>query len=335
MSDPACNLPIGIRYAAGQPWRSRTIERPAPFLTSCRRPTNDVLSATRFLPRDQLVWGKTLVGLRQRGRPAKEYIREFQKIAGRLRSWTDRLLVHHFRTGLDTDIRRACVVRGVGGRLADWFRAAVELDIGLREHPSGRENRPPPRRSQDQPTGRTTQTVSDTACLKAVFKCFRCNRPGHRAAECGIPAPTSTPTAIGRPGSTPQKTAEKSRVAYQTGQTPIQPSSGDTPPTLQEYEEEGPVEDPMVSEPIIPFTIPVTITSPVTGGPVVRGGRMSDPARNLPIGIRYAAGQPWRSRTIERPAPFLTSCRRPTNDVLSATRFLPRDQLVWGKTVLN
>ncbi|KAK9402123.1 RTL1: Retrotransposon-like 1 [Crotalus adamanteus] len=76
-----------------------------------------------------------LVGLRQRGRPVQDYIRDFPKVAGRLRSWPDRLLVHHFRTGLDIDLRRACVVRGIAGRLSEWFKAVVELDVGLRELP--------------------------------------------------------------------------------------------------------------------------------------------------------------------------------------------------------
>ncbi|XP_039191766.1 UDP-GlcNAc:betaGal beta-1,3-N-acetylglucosaminyltransferase-like protein 1 isoform X1 [Crotalus tigris] len=220
----------------------------------------------RFEDPTRLQWAEAqLVGLRQRGRPAKDYIREFQKLAGRLRSWPDRLLVHHFCNGLDNEIRRACIVRGIGGRLSDWFKAAMELDIGLREHTSGRENRLPPRRGQDPPTGRMVQATPEATRPKTTFRCFRCNRPGHRAAECGLPAILGTPTAIGKPGSTPQKTTEKSRVAHQTGQTPIQPASGDHSPMLQEYEEDGPVEDSMVSEPIVPFTIPVTLTSPNTG----------------------------------------------------------------------
>ncbi|KAK9408175.1 hypothetical protein NXF25_006949 [Crotalus adamanteus] len=204
-----------------------------------------------------------LVNLRQRGRPVQEYIREFQKVAGRLRSWPDSLLIHHFRTGLDTNIRQACIIRGVVGRLADWFKAAVELDIGLRDRLGGREDRS--RRNQDQPVGGPTQAMPSTVRPRPIFRCFRCNRPGHRAAECGIPEPTGTPTAIGKPGSTPKRTVEKSRVAYQLGQTPIQQPPDDASPVLQEHEEEGSVEDPMVSEPIVPFTIPITLTSPVTG----------------------------------------------------------------------
>ncbi|KAK9398714.1 Retrotransposon-derived protein PEG10 [Crotalus adamanteus] len=186
-----------------------------------------------------------LVGLRQRGRPAKEYIREFQKLAGRLRSWPDRLMVHHFRNGLDNEIRRACIVRGIGGRLSDWFKAAMELDIGLREHTGGRENKPPSRRGQDPLIGHMVQATPDATRSKTTFRCFRCNRPGHRAAECGLPAVLGTPTAIGKPGSTPQKMMEKSRIAHQAGQTPIQPASDDHSPMLQKYEDDDPIEDSM------------------------------------------------------------------------------------------
>ncbi|KAK9406808.1 hypothetical protein NXF25_005582 [Crotalus adamanteus] len=201
-----------------------------------------------------------LVGLRQGGRPVQDYIRDFQKVAGRLRSWPDHLLVHHFRTGLDIDLRRACVVRGIVGRLSEWFKAAVELDVGLRELPGAREVRLQPRKGQDQSKDSTNQMPSSNARPKPVFRCFRCNRPGHRAAECTFPESTNIPTGVGRPGTTPKKMTEKSRVAHQVGQT----APGDISPTLEEYEEEGPVEDPMVSDPIVPFTIPITLTSPVT-----------------------------------------------------------------------
>ncbi|KAK9395432.1 aldolase fructose-bisphosphate A ALDOA transcript variant X2 mRNA [Crotalus adamanteus] len=82
---------------------------------------------------------------------------------------------------------------------------------------------------------------SSNARPKPVFRCFRCNRPGHRAAECTFPESTNIPTGVGRPGTTPKKMTEKSRVAHQVGQT----APGDISPALEEYEEEGPVEDPM------------------------------------------------------------------------------------------
>ncbi|KAK9408500.1 RTL1: Retrotransposon-like 1 [Crotalus adamanteus] len=165
-----------------------------------------------------------------------------------MRSWPDRLLIHHFQAGLDSDIRRACAVRGVVGRLVDWFKAAMELEFGLRDRPDVRADRPPARRAPDRSGEGSTQAVPGTTRPKPVFRCFRCNRPGHRAAECGITdltELTGTPTAIGRPGVTPKRTAEKSRVASQTAQTSFQQLPGDTTPVLHEYEEEGQVEDPM------------------------------------------------------------------------------------------
>ncbi|XP_039176537.1 uncharacterized protein LOC120297685 [Crotalus tigris] len=47
-----------------------------------------------------------IVHLKQGGRPVREFIREFQRVAGRLRSWPEKLLVHHFRHGLDVDYVR-------------------------------------------------------------------------------------------------------------------------------------------------------------------------------------------------------------------------------------
>lgn len=70
-----------------------------------------------------------LVALKQHGRPAKEYVKEFQKLAGRLQSWPERLLIHQFQMGLDRDIQQACVYRGLVPRLADWYKAAVDLDV--------------------------------------------------------------------------------------------------------------------------------------------------------------------------------------------------------------
>lgn len=50
-----------------------------------------------------------IAAIKQRGRSAKEYIKEFKKIAGRLRVWPERLLVHQFHMGLDRELRQACI----------------------------------------------------------------------------------------------------------------------------------------------------------------------------------------------------------------------------------
>lgn len=50
--------------------------------------------------RTQVAEGE-LVTLKLRGRPAKDYIKEFRRLASRVRAWPECLLVHHFHLGLD------------------------------------------------------------------------------------------------------------------------------------------------------------------------------------------------------------------------------------------
>ncbi|KAK9395587.1 hypothetical protein NXF25_018948 [Crotalus adamanteus] len=120
-----------------------------------------------------------LLGLRQRGRPVREYIREFQRVAGRLRSWPHRLLVHHFWAGLDSDLRCACVVRGIPGHLPEWFKVVMELDAGLREFHQTPDEQPQPRRDMERLKDASRQTPMPSPRPRVVFRCFRCNRPGH------------------------------------------------------------------------------------------------------------------------------------------------------------
>lgn len=84
-----------------------------------------------------------IVTMKQRGRPAKEYIKEFKKAAGRLWAWPEQLLVHHFHLGLDRELRQVCLYRGLPPRLSKWFKAMVELDVGLRAFRPWGENRVP------------------------------------------------------------------------------------------------------------------------------------------------------------------------------------------------
>lgn len=46
-----------------------------------------------------------LVALKQKVHSAREYIKEFRALAGQLRAWPEWLLVHHFRLGLDKEIK--------------------------------------------------------------------------------------------------------------------------------------------------------------------------------------------------------------------------------------
>ncbi|KAK9395632.1 hypothetical protein NXF25_018993 [Crotalus adamanteus] len=89
-----------------------------------------------------------------------------------------------------------------------------------------------PRRSEDkqreggQVPLRATSKPSG-APREAVFRCFRCNQPGHRAAECPAPSPRK-PTTSGR--ATPMKTAaESSRAATQQATPGVRRGSPATP----------------------------------------------------------------------------------------------------------
>lgn len=39
--------------------------------------------------------------MKQHGRPTRDYVKEFKKVAGRLRTWPEWLLIHHFYLGLN------------------------------------------------------------------------------------------------------------------------------------------------------------------------------------------------------------------------------------------
>lgn len=81
--------------------------------------------------RVQQVEGELLAAW-QRGRPVAEYIREFRQLAGKVRGWPERLLVHQFKAGLDRQLHQACVTWGLPPRLAAWVQAATEIDMEFR-----------------------------------------------------------------------------------------------------------------------------------------------------------------------------------------------------------
>lgn len=74
-----------------------------------------------------------LVASKQRGTPAKDYVKEYRRLASRVHTWPERMLVHHFHLGLDRELRQACLYRGLPLWLSEWFRVAIDLDVGLRE----------------------------------------------------------------------------------------------------------------------------------------------------------------------------------------------------------
>lgn len=60
---------------------------------------------------------KEIDHLRQRGRPAKEYVREFWRVAGHLGQWPEWSLIHYFKQGLDCDLLQVCIYQGILNQL--------------------------------------------------------------------------------------------------------------------------------------------------------------------------------------------------------------------------
>ncbi|KAG8139065.1 hypothetical protein E2320_001858 [Naja naja] len=105
---------------------------------------------------------RTVLAVKQRDRQAREYVQDFRRAAGRVPACPEHMLVH----------------LGLPARLQDWYSAVTELDSGLchlkiwSDLGAGQRRGPPI--NQVLP-GRST-----------TFKCYHCNQPGHRAAECPI-----------------------------------------------------------------------------------------------------------------------------------------------------
>lgn len=149
---------------------------------------------------------------RQRGRPVVEYIREFRRLAGKVRGWPEKLLVHQFKTGLDRTLRQACVTRGLPPCLVAWAQATTEIDAELCREDRSRFEWPVRWRAlSEQPTrtGPVPQQPVSPASPKAtpmrsgpvrsVLICFRYGTPGHRAVECCDRGPKCNTT--GTPGA--------------------------------------------------------------------------------------------------------------------------------------
>ncbi|KAK9410572.1 hypothetical protein NXF25_001747 [Crotalus adamanteus] len=122
---------------------------------------------------------------------------------------------------MDPDLRQACVYRGVPNRLRDWYKVVVELEAGLKEVHRGVGDILRPRRSGDKPREGVQEQPRGTPKSSGPigepsFRCFRCNQPGHRAAECPAPSPRK-PATIGK--ATPQRKGGESSRAI-TQQTP-------------------------------------------------------------------------------------------------------------------
>lgn len=119
-----------------------------------------------------------ILALKQRGRLVADYVQEFRWIAGKLWLWLERLLVHHFKAGLDCTLRQACAYRDLPPpQLKEWYQAATELDAELRECRPKEEVGPRPRRVPErQPIisqmGPTLASAPPETLAQLPIQCF-------------------------------------------------------------------------------------------------------------------------------------------------------------------
>lgn len=67
-------------------------------------------------------------------RPAKEIVQEFHHLAGRLRNWPERILVHYFKECLDEELLKICLCRAPGEFIHEWYQVAVAMNNEIRQH---------------------------------------------------------------------------------------------------------------------------------------------------------------------------------------------------------
>ncbi|XP_034275328.1 uncharacterized protein LOC117666666 [Pantherophis guttatus] len=162
--------------------------------------------------------------LRQAGRPAKEFVWEFQRLAGKLRDWPEQLMVHTFKEALDPDLRQACSIRGTPTQIQAWYENAVALDLDFQP-----PRKPTAEKMAKQPLGRRVEpkkTAEPPPARPGTIKCYRCGQQGHRALECLAPAPlpwAKSPARAG-PKKTLWKPLDKGQSAKQAAESSTQPA---------------------------------------------------------------------------------------------------------------
>lgn len=156
-----------------------------------------------------------LLAIRQRGRPIKEYIRDFRHLAGKVHRWPERLLVHQFKGGLERTLQQACMCWGLLHRLQAWYQANTELHAEFRDDrlkgdwvvrgqkaPSqltgSVAGTPPTAGTQPMAVKASPVAAPGTPIQMKQFMCFRCGKPGYRAEEFPAVSPrvlAGTPSA--------------------------------------------------------------------------------------------------------------------------------------------
>ncbi|KAK9395824.1 retrotransposon-derived protein PEG10 [Crotalus adamanteus] len=258
--------------------------------------------------------------IKQAGRPALEYVREFRKMAGRIEGWPEQSLIHHFIEGLDDHLSQACIYREVPDRLQEWYQTAVKLDVKL-----SRYKKPPPQEPEQQlelPEQQSPPRKPSTTAraerprppARLSFECFRCGQGGHRAATCPVPYPRLQ----SKPGPAMQKKPaqrlprEKSNRLTQEPVAQVTPHTqenaktpGGPAPALPFFDSNDEGEnDPMVSQQILPFSLPAKLVIPTSGAQIDLNVLIDSGCTRCIISLAFAMKMGIRAKQLSKPMRF-------------------------------
>ncbi|KAK9395445.1 retrotransposon-derived protein PEG10 [Crotalus adamanteus] len=258
--------------------------------------------------------------IKQAGRPALEYVREFRKMAGRVEGWPEQSLIHHFIEGLDDHLSQACIYREVPDRLQEWYQTAVKLDVKL-----SRYKKPPPQEPEQQPElpeqqspprkpSTTARAERPRPPARLSFECFRCGQGGHRAATCPVPYPRLQ----SKPGPAMQKKPaqrlprEKSNRLTQEPVAQVTPHTqenaktpGGPAPALPFFDSNDEGEnDPMVSQQILPFSLPAKLVIPTSGAQIDLNVLIDSGCTRCIISLAFAMKMGIRAKQLSKPMRF-------------------------------
>lgn len=157
--------------------------------------------------------------IKQGGRTAAVYTREFRPLDDRLRRKGEEMLIKYFQRGLDPEVLYVCLRRGSAKTLQEWYVLAQEVDFDLAQIYDRQYRTPGPGRQG--PSSR-----------RRPIWCVRCLQGGHGVSDC--PSLRSAPKTPRR-----RKPAAKRNTVARKGAKVVEftPPSSEDKGTATEDEE--------------------------------------------------------------------------------------------------